>query len=397
MSYPQKEKNIFEKPPAVVVGLYLNGLDIVRALSKNNIEVHALEKDPNKPAVKTRLAQVHFTEDIEGPGLIQALLDLRKNFKADRKPVLFVTNDNIILRIADNWPVLDGLYSLSWAHCRDTIRDLVIKANLHNYCERANILYPRSYIINSADDIPRIDSLLSRPFIAKPVRPLSKFKVKLLNSPSELRKLIDDYSSELPFLVQDHIPGEVKQQVFGIFYLRNGDMLAHFGVRKLATVSMGLGSATVAEPYEDEAVREEALRFFKGLNLSGPASLELKRDKDGKLWAIEPTVGRPEYWNGFCIANGINFPYIEYCHQAGMEIPRYERTKRSVVWLDIERDPLCFFWFLRNEKLAIFKGGRRIVFSYFDKRDIRPFIEVMSTLIKNGIVSIGKRLAKIMS
>jgi hypothetical protein len=131
-----------------------------------------------------------------------------------------------------------------------------------------------------------------------------------------------------------------------------------------------MGHTTVAEPVQDDAVFEASQRFFEGLNLSGPVSLELKRDARGMLWVIEPTVGRTDFWLGCCIANGVDLPYLEYCHQARLALPNTKQGHRYV-WINAERDPLSMVWYAcQVVRRAI--SQRPVALLYWARDDIRP-------------------------
>jgi predicted ATP-grasp superfamily ATP-dependent carboligase len=112
-------------PPAVVVGLCAHGLAVARALDACGVRVHALEQDPSLPGVRSRSAQVSLVRDINGDGLIPALIDRARQLGGSTRPVLFLTNDNMVRTIADAWPELAAHYRLSWAECRAEVGEFV--------------------------------------------------------------------------------------------------------------------------------------------------------------------------------------------------------------------------------------------------------------------------------
>jgi D-aspartate ligase len=375
--------------PAVVVGLCLHGLDIVRSLSGRNIVVHALESNKNLPGIKTKLAKVHFVEDINGSGLISSLIDVAKKLKSNKKAVLFLTNDNMVSQVATQWERLDEFYTISWSDCRHKIKSLLLKSDLYEHCLHNEIKCPKSYIIKTEKDTEKAREKLKPPFIIKPIKPLSGFKVKLEESIDKVNELAKVYKSELPFIVQEWIPGDAEKLIYSLFYLEKGKDLVHFECRKLAAPFSGLGIASAIEPVDNKKVYEEALRFFRGLNLSGPVSVEFKMDSQENLWVIEPTIGRGDYWVEACIANGVNFPYIEYCHQAGMLLPEQKKQKRFI-WIDVERDPMVFAELLLKKKLIFRK--KLIIFPYFSFTDIKPFIKFVIILTQRIFKGISKRM-----
>lgn len=331
--------------------------------------MHALEANDTLPGTTTRHAALHSTRDVNGAGLVDALLELRPRLgSAALRPVLFLTNDNMVSVVAQAWPLLADHYRLSWSHCRETIAAFVLKSSLQARCERVALPYPRTWQLGHPDEAGKLAPQLDFPVIAKPVRPLRGFKVRLLRSRTGLERLAQEFSTDFPVLIQEWIPGGESQLSFCALYLDRGRVVSRFDGRKLRARPMG--HTTVAEPVRDDAVFEASQRFFEGLNLSGPVSLELKRDPGGKLWVIEPTVGRTDFWLGCCIANAVDLPYLEYCHQAGVALPK-TRQRHRYVWVNSERDPLSIVWYAcQVVKRAV--SQRPVALLYWARDDIKP-------------------------
>jgi len=347
--------------------------------------VHALEANDNLPGTTTRHAALHSARDINGAGLIDALLELRPRL-GRATPVLFLTNDNMVSVVARAWPLLTGHYRLSWSHCRETVAALVLKSSLQGQCDRATLPYPRTWQLGHPDEAGHLAQQLAFPVIAKPVQPLRGFKVKLLRSAAELERLAVEFPAAFPFLVQDWIPGGESRLSFCALYLDRGRVVARFDGRKLRAQPMG--HTTVAEPVRDDAIYGASQRFFEGLNLTGPASLELKRDARGTPWVIEPTVGRTDFWLGCCIANGVDLPYIEYCHQAGLPLPTSKQRHRYV-WVNAERDPLSLFWYAcQVVRRAV--SQRPVALLYWARDDIRPSLRSL----RLAVGALSSRLAR---
>ena len=80
----------------------------------------------------------------------------------------------------------------------------------------------------------------------------------------------------------------------------------------------------------------------------------------------------PRHWFGgnavaTHIANGVNLPWIEYCHQAGLPIPRVsQRFDRT--WINTERDPGALPWWAGQVARRRVHAGRR--FPTFRRRTL---------------------------
>ena len=358
-------------PPAVVVGLCAHGLAVARALTAGHVRVTALEANRKVPGVRTRAARVVFTEDINGSGLIDGLLDLRRELPDAPDPVLFLTNDNMVRVVAREWERLEGRYRLSWAHCRQDVLRLLDKTSLEAHCREHGLPYPKTWLLENAEALGGLTKAgLAFPLIVKPALPLSGFKVRLIDDGQGLRRLVDERPQSLPFLLQHWVPGDDRRILFTAFYLHRGQIRASFCGRKLASKPAALGQTTVAESFEHEGIRELAERFFAPLGLSGPVSLEAKLDAKGQPWIIEPTLGRTDYWLDCCVANGVNLPLIEYQDQSGMEIAPARQTQ-GMIWFDTERSPLSHLR-LRLGRGETASGKWRARFAYWDRSDPMP-------------------------
>jgi len=381
-------------PPAVVVGLCAHGLAMVRSLASFGVQVHALESNVTLPGFKTSAATVHEVDAIHGPPLIEALLQLVSSLDADSAPVLFATNDKMVEFIARNWSQLAIAYRLSWADCREEVLRLLHKTNLERHCAERDLHYPTSNTIRSLDDLEAICESASFPMIVKPSKPLGSFKTRLVASCEELLDVARRYEADHPLVAQRWIDGDDKHLYFCGLYLRDGQVLARFDGRKLKSLPPALGQTLIAEPVDDEEVFDVTRRFFDGTNLSGPVSLEIKRDASSRIWIVEPTVGRTDYWIPTCIENGVPIPFIEYCDVVGLQYEPREIGRRAS-WFDTERDPFCFIAYASVN--ARFFGRERAVFPYLCLSDLRPFYRALGATMSRLLRSVRNRLTRMFS
>lgn len=330
---------------------------------------------------------------LSGDGLIAALRGLRHAFPADRRPVLFPTNDHMVRSLASSWEDLEGLFDLSWAGCRGDIRSLLDKNNVEQRCRAQGLLYPHSWYAATLEELGSIAEELPYPVIVKPTRPLSSFKAVRLASAVEMREHGRAHAESLPFVVQRWIPGDDRQLLFGALCLDRGEILARFEGLKVRSLPRAMGQTTVAVSRPDDAVYRAAVRFFEGLDLSGPVSLEVKRDEQGRLWVIEPTVGRTDYWVDCCIANGVNLPYLEYLAGVGLE-PVAVSQRDTHIWLDTEREPLAYLelaWQTRSP----FVEGKWPRFAYLQVNDPLPALVSLWRLSARVVSDLPARLRRV--
>lgn len=377
------------KPTAVVVGLCAHGLALTRTLSKAGVSVVAIEANRSLPGVRTLSAEPLFVDDINGPSLVDSLARLAPRLSGTAVPVLFLTNDTMIETVGRHYETLGDLYHISWGRCCQQLLPLLRKQQVHDRCVEAGMLHPKSAFIRGGADMRSQVHDLNFPLILKPDKPVSAYKTLIIESEHELHIHQDLIERSVPAIAQEFIPGGDPRIYFAALYLDQGKVVARYEGRKLR--SRPMGHTTVAIGEKNDETHALACKFFNGLHLSGPVSLELKADPEGRFWVIEPTVGRSDFWVGLCIADGVSLPLIEYYHQIGARYsgrPQQERT----VWINGERDPLALLWLLTRYPQHVF--GRRPVGVYFSLGDHRPAFKWMANYIESLPRRVVRRLAK---
>jgi D-aspartate ligase len=293
------------------------------------------------------------------------------------KPVLLLTNDRMVFDVAEHLDVLAETVEISWRSSAKYVQMLLRKDHLPELCARAELNYPASVLLESAEpiEVRRRLAGLRFPVIVKPVRPMGKFKAELVSDLTALEGNLSEFGSELPLVVQEWIEGDVESLLFCAIYFDSGKPLAHFEGRKLDTLPRGLGTTTAAERIEAPELYLATLRFFAAFpDLSGPVSLELKVDSAGRYWVIEPTAFRTDYWAGCCIAGGVDLPFIEYCQQSGLKSPS-QLPPRSKIWIDLERNPATIVTVIRARPSFALRPWK-LSFTYLALDDPRPAFAV---------------------
>lgn len=374
------------------MGLCAHGLAIVRSLHAANVPVIAVEANRALPGTRTRRAQIHFVADINGPALIDSLLEFAAAKAFAAPPVLFLTNDRMIETVGTHAQRLEGKYRLSWSASRAALLPLLRKDRIEGRCAETGLNYPQTRLISSLAELAPAAAGMRFPLIAKPTKPISPIKTLVIESAQSLAAAGQKLATSLPVILQEFIAGDDRSIRFGALYLRNGTPVARFEGRKLRSRPMGHTTIAVAE--RNDAIHELAKRFFDGLALSGPVSLELKRGPDGKEWVIEPTVGRTDFWVGLCIANGVDLPVIEYLSETGQRVePIAQRDTH--IWINGERDPGALLWTLVREPRQLF--GRQVRGVYANATDSKPVRAIVARQLAALPGRAARKLAKLIA
>lgn len=368
-------------PAVVIIGLCSHGLAMARALYKEGVTVYAVEQNMGLPGVKTRTVEKVFQiANFSDQTLLAELSNIRTQLAAYAQLVLMPTNDNHVRFIGEHLQQLRELYLISWHRCADNILKLQKKEELEAASRLSGLHYPKSYLIESSNDDLTGLADFHYPIIIKPAKPLSSFKTEVVEDTESLRFYLGKYEKDLPILAQEFIKGSDLSIHFAELFVQNGKVVQVNTGRKLKSFPPERGQATIAELYHDPQVAELSCRFVQPFNLDGPIALELKKSLSGDYWVIEPTVGRTEFLVQLIIAAGVNQPYQEYLLAIGKQVPFYDQI-RPTVWFDNEREPRSFFAACLQQK-TLKPFGKTPTFTYFDRRDLKPFIYATWSLVK---------------
>ena len=171
----------------------------------------------------------------------------------------------------------------------------------------------------------------------------------------------------MPILAQEYIPGGDSSIYFGALILDRGRVVHGMAGQKIKSYPPARGQTTIAQTVDAPEVLRMTEQFFSGAGLSGPVSLELKRDPEGRYWVIEPTVGRTDFWVELCIGAGFNQPLMEWQLAAGLPVTPAGPAVHCV-WYDTERDPTAWARLCWQEKTGRPRGARQL-FPYLGHAD----------------------------
>lgn len=381
-------------PPAVVVGLSITGLGVVRSLARAGIKVIGVDSNFDKPSAHTRYCEKVSCANIdEEKELLDTLIAIGKRSKS--KLVLFLSTDMSVLITSEHREILREHYLFNLPS-ESTVKTLMDKTLFAEFAKRNGFHIPQTFIADNLSDIESISEGVNYPCVIKPSfrQPIwdksTPIKVFKALSKGELIGLYQKNSSmAAKFIIQELIPGPDREVYFCLLsYNSLSKPLGSFTGRKLVQWMPELGSTCIAESSINSTVLSESIRLFDCLKYQGIGSVEFKRDwRDNTFKIIEPTVGRADLQSAIAYFNGINIPLLEYCDCLGLEPPEFESQNGKSAWVNEEN----LFWLLRsrksigsrNEWLRIIK--KRKAYALYDLTDIKPFIYFLLSTIRTII------------
>lgn len=380
---------------ALVLGADSHGLATIRALARCGIPTYVADHATDQPGLSSRYLAGRYTlPHFNTPDFPAALAKLRKQLNMYSEVVLLAINDRQVEQIARHVELLAPLYKIAWLPQAATVLELLRKDALEARARAQGLNYPKSLVIRKPGDASVIESQFEFPVILKPVRPLSAFKTEIAQSYADLRLLLDKHQSSLPILAQEYIAGGDESIFFGALTLHEGQIIQSMVGRKIASHPPARGQTLVAQTHDEPEVVHLAARFFDGLGLSGVASLELKRDRLGRFWVIEPTLGRSDFWVELCIGAGYNQPLHEYLLAVDQppSLRSEPATLRASVWYDTERAPLAYV----QHRLGLLgtrrPAGMRTLFPYLGQNDWHPWMLATAHMLRTRLARwLGRR------
>src|SRR5258705_4181468 len=133
---------------AVVAGIDLNGLGVVRSLAGAGIRVVAIDTEINKPTAATRYGAKLRVEALSGPRFIEDLLSLRSRFESN--PVLFLTQEASVVTVSAERERLASAYRFTLPS-HSLMEDLLDKVRFQTRAERLGFHIPRAVYLSNLE------------------------------------------------------------------------------------------------------------------------------------------------------------------------------------------------------------------------------------------------------
>jgi predicted ATP-grasp superfamily ATP-dependent carboligase len=392
-----------EPIPALILGMGVHGLAVIRSLGRKGIYVEAACTDNCQPHQYSKYCKkFHHINSLDSFDVIEFLIENGKD-KAT-KQALFITRDKTASIVSKHRERIGKYYYFNLPQ-HAIVEKLINKVTLPLFLEKTKTLYPKTIHI-PLRQLPSIPENLSFPLILKPALRNYHFKAALVYSEEELLSQLNILELGTDVIIQEWVPGTDSDVFFCFVYIdKNGTEKAVFVGKKTRQYPRNFGIACDMIGCENEHVRKESLRLLKMANYRGFGSTEFRRNpQNGKYYFIEFTVGRTDFNVACAIDNGVDIPFIGYSDMVDLEgthpLP-FQNNK--VRWVNLEVNLKA----LKEEYLHGTSSKKDIIkeflqtlspfnsFTLFDIDDLKPFIRMTFTLGVRVMRRIGKLVRKI--
>lgn len=330
---------------AIVIGGYVNGLGVLRALAARGIPTAVVTTQPYDLAQRSRwcVAAAAATALDADSDALRAVLDRWRTRFAGF--ALVPTTDEALVAIGRHRDDLERDFRVV-APPSEVVARLVDKRELLRAARAVGVDVPRCYGAATADLACRAD--VAYPVVVKPVvgyRFVARFGVKLLvaRDPAELRAAIARvHAADVACEVFDLVPGRDDQiWAYCTYVDRRGAAAPGVTVRKRRQSPASFGVARVATVVDDlPALRDATLAIARRLDLRGIVASEFKRDpRDGRFRFLEVN-GRSVIYNALLRRAGLDVAGLAWSEQVTGRAEAQVRSRWRGTWVNLHADLL---------------------------------------------------------
>jgi predicted ATP-grasp superfamily ATP-dependent carboligase len=368
--------------PALVLSTSTAALGVIRSLGRRGVPVIALYHDPHEVGWVSRW--VH--EAIRAPhpehgeaALVELLLGLVPRFGGG---VLMPCSDGYLGAVSRHKAELARHYRVACPD-RETAKTVLEKSLTYAAANAAGVATPRSVVLESLAQAEREAGSARFPCLVKPVTGHQYFQLfqKKMVLAERAEELIAAYreaaAAGSAVMLQEFIPGPDANGVNYNSYCEDGEPLLEFTAVKVRNAPPQTGSPRVVMSQHVPEVIEPGRRLLRALRYTGFSCTEFKRDaRDGRYQLMEVN-GRHNMSSRLAARCGMDFPWLEYRHQAYGERPARCDFEDGVYWIDLSRDLVHTLMHRRSERYGLARllepYLRPHVFAELDWSDLRPF------------------------
>ncbi len=373
----------------IVVGCFVPGLAVVRALANKNLHVIALTYSENDIAQHSRyvseVVRVPHPET-EPERFLDCLLANGERWKG---ALVLESADHTAVVLSRHKEALSKYYRIvtpDW----EVFEKFIQKENTYALAAQCGVPYPKSQVLGSLEQLDGSPEILY-PCILKPARSyefLSRFHVKnfMVQNGTQLREKYQlCQEAGVPMILQEIVPGP-DENLFKLqgYINSRGDMAGKFFHRKLRQNPPRFGVMRVGistERYPE--VEESTQRLLCQVNYRGYFSIEFKRDpRDGQLKLMENNC-RLVRCGLLATASGINYPwmiYLDLVKNQQIDITDY---KVGTYWIELYADLSNSIFHQDEEQISLRDYVRPYLardkaFAELDFHDLGPFMQLSS-------------------
>jgi D-aspartate ligase len=371
-------------PPAIVLGGYVAGLGVIRALAAMGIPtvvVWSVEQEVARVSADAGIRVEAPDPDHAEEDYVEVLLELAERTGGG---LVVPTTDATVGVVARHKEPLERHYDVA---CVDweIAQCFLDKGPTYELARRLGIGIPRTLEFDSPDEIEAARTEFVYPCVIKPRhshRYFQRFGSKMALAQT-YDQLIDAWTKAnelgLEVLVQEFVPGDDTHGVNYNAYYWDGRPVAECTAQKLRLSPPRIGFPRAVVSREIPEVIEPGRRLLQGMGFYGFANVEFKKDARDGTYKLMEVNGRYNNSGLLSVRAGVNFPWIMYRHLVEGELPPSGLAQENgIYWIAVPSDPVRGIRQLSHRRALqrhyLRPYLRPHVFDILDRRDLRPFL-----------------------
>ena len=402
------DRNNTEPLPALVIGVDMSALHVIRSLGRRGIKVYAMGSNPRNYGAVSRYSRFVLCENLyEEEKVVSKLQEIARH--VGEKMVLFCTADLHVLYVSRNRDILHQYFEFVLPD-QDVIETLMNKQYFNDFAKRQGFCVPQTFFSKDSRNFEKIEPNITYPCVAKPLYrteyicrhvPPTKKVIKAFSS-KELRQELENWGLlDKSLIIQEWIPGGDQQVYFCLAYLdRQGKPLALLSGRKLRQYPSLTGVTSIAESIDHQELAKITSKILTSAGCRGLCSVEFKYNAADNTFRItEPTVGRVDLQEGISTSAGVDIPFLAY--QDALGIPQSVRTdyKKGIKWINESFEFNFLLIKLRQNKYRLgdffrpYHGQRS--FALLAADDPVPFMYFLILVCKRALYYVGEAVSRL--
>ena len=369
---------------ALVLGLGINGLAVVRSLGEQGLKVAGVFNDrKSELGIHSKyLSGSHVFDSKKSPG---ELFRICKKLTGDsgERPVIICTTDLFSELVASHTELFESSFILTTPD-KDLYWRFLYKQPTAQICMDNHLKIPMTVFVKEDECLFSACENMNYPAIIKPDLTYEETfpgKVVVVNDRQELNKFISKYSHlQSKVVIQEVIPsGDGKLYIVSTFSDKDGRVKSIYTGKKLRSYLPDFGVTCYGVSCEIETLKSISEKFLNDISYTGFADLEFAYNEEtDEYYFIELNI-RTSYLNQLYKDSGINLNYIGYLASKGLPFEHLiNEQKQEVYWCDFTRDVGSFYRKYKSKKIGLIDWVRDLVrsrsYAYFSISDLKPYI-----------------------
>lgn len=332
---------------AIVVGGDYQGLGIVRSLGRRGVRVIVIDDERSISRHSRYVDGFYRFRNLRDDGqIVRALETVARNHDVGGW-VVYPTREEMVAALSRHRARLSEHFRIPTPEWPVT-RWAWDKRNTYRRAAELGIPTPRTWLVSREDQVPQVDA--DPPYVIKPAIKEHFFyatgcKAWRANTREELAlrfRAAARLVGREEVVVQELVRGDSELQLAYCAFFKDGHSRASMAVKRLRQHPVEFGRAsTFVRTIDAPELEQLSVRFLRSIDYYGLVELEYKQDARDGVTKLLDVNARTWGYHSLGQRAGVDFPYLLYADQLGLEVPSEIRARAGMNWIRLATDLPC--------------------------------------------------------